>query len=272
MTRKDYGDPYPSDSGDTAPNSPTLNFVETSYKRISPKDHPIGMIQEFDGTIHNEEQFKRPHSGYPAKIITAIDDKQGLGSHLVSFYNGYRVTAYQLNLNEKFSKGEMVSVILQNDRYWILSKGYDKQAPIGWARVVKLIEPGGYDDTAIVQEATGTPGVWLDTEYTVEIYDSFKQNCYLPGEYAQYWYNYETQHGELNGSHGLIRNGKATSTISVDASGTMAIWDKDGNTGEYITVYHDWITNNEIISTDKKMTVKYFTEFEKWLVIDRECE
>lgn len=272
MTRKDYGDQYPSDTGDTAPDSPTLNFEEVNFRRQTVEDQPVGIIANFNSEIQNEEQFQRPHSGYPAKIISEIDSELGIGTHVVSFYNGKRVTAHQLNLNEKYVVGEMVSVITQNDRYWILSKGFDKQAPIGWARIINFVEPGGYDEEAVVQEAMGTPGIWQDTEYTVDVYDAYKQNCYLPGEYAQYWYDYGTQHGEFNGCHGLIRNGKADSTISVDGSGTMSIWDKDGDTGEDITVYHDWITNDEIISANKKMTVKYFSEFEKWLVIDRECE
>jgi len=271
MTRKDYGDPFPSDSTDTAPDAPTLNFAETNFRQVDVRDIPIGIVHEFDGTIINEEQFKRPHSGYPAKIIAEID-AMGLGSHIISFYNGYRVTANQLNLNEKYVVGEMVNVTLQNDRYWILSKGYDKQSPVGWAKIINFLEPGDYDEDAVVQEATATPGIWQDTVFKVPVYDAFKQNCYLPGEFAQYWYNYETQHGELNGSHGLIRNGKADSLISVDGQGVMSIWDQHGDTGENVIVHHTWITNDEIISANKKMTVKYFTEFEQWLVIDRECE
>ena len=66
--------------------------------------------------------------------------------------------------------------------------------------------------------------------------------------------------------------GKADSTISIDSSGTVSLWDAAADTTENVTAYLDWMHNDENVSAGKEVVVTWFPHESKWRITGAECE
>lgn len=66
--------------------------------------------------------------------------------------------------------------------------------------------------------------------------------------------------------------GVSAETIALNGYGNMSVYQGGADTGDDLRVYHDWITNSDIISTGKKMLARFFFDQCHWSAIDRECE
>jgi hypothetical protein len=68
-----------------------------------------------------------------------------------------------------------------------------------------------------------------------------------------------------------LKIGKTDGIISSDASGTVSVWRDGSDTGEDITAWLDWMTDQNI-SADKEVLCAYFNDESKWRIVGAECE
>lgn len=83
----------------------------------------------------------------------------------------------------------------------------------------------------------------------------------------------QTQPGKLPRmlTSAKLKIGKTDGTITPDTSGTVSVWRDGSDTGEDITAWLDWMTDQNI-SADKEVLCAYFNDESKWRIIGAECE
>lgn len=132
---------------------------------------------------------------------------------------------------------------------------------IKWAGLNATLVPGGNASADIGSD-------------TVTIYDLYWRNFGITGENILVQYSTENSRWETVGSHGLIRTGKADSSISPGAGGTVSIW--TGNTisdsGVNVTANYDWAdAGGGTISSGDEVFVTWIPDQERWRVTAKPC-
>lgn len=74
----------------------------------------------------------------------------------------------------------------------------------------------------------------------------------------------------------LIKKAKTIGTIGVGSAGSVEIWENGEKTGKLETAYLNWMHNNEDISDDTQILIKFFQDEAdgegRWVIIGADCE
>jgi hypothetical protein len=267
---RDYGDPNPSDIGDVKPASPTTNFNEGSSRRVGTPDRLAASSYGFDERVDINEQLPSTRHVWAGTILEYLGSNQ----YSVLLQNGKEVTGIDLYdvPGYAFIEAQSVTVIAgqrQGD-FQIVGQKFSVEPTVEHVRLKEVLVPGGHA-LGKIMISLGDAG-WAETDEDVTVYDSFYLNYGLIDEVVPYTYNYSTQTACTVGSTGLIRLGVASGNIIKDASGLVQIYDSVGAVPDAIVeAWLTWMHNNQNVTSGKEVLVRWFTEFERWIIIGREC-
>lgn len=150
MRPKDYGDQYPSDSGDTPPVDPTEGFSEYDYTIESPEDKEIetDLPSDIAPDPGVEQQYEPPVRTYFAVILKLIDPREPeylLNASEIQYWclrqDGKRVAAYVplIDTYERYDIGDDVLIRMDSEHPWdgdgvqhwiIISKAEPLELPV----------------------------------------------------------------------------------------------------------------------------------------------
>lgn len=267
---RDYGDPNPSDAGDVKPAAPTVNFNEGSSRRLGSSDPRAGSTYGFDERVNVDEQFSSARHAWAGTILEYL----GGNNYSVLLQNGKEVTGIDLYdvPGYQFIEAQSVVVIAgqrQGD-FQIVGQKFTVEPTVEHVRLKEVLVPGG-KALGKVMISLGDDG-WAEVDEDVTVYDSFYLNYGLIDEVIPYTYNYSTQTACAVGSSGLIRLGVCVDNITKEASGSIQIYDSAGAVPDCtVTAWLTWMHNNQNLTAGKEVVIRWFTEFEQWIIIGREC-
>jgi len=269
----DYGDQYPSDTGDVKPGSQTQDYQEGNvrlYDRPGLSINPLTNV--FDNSLGYYDPPRTVAPAYVGIIIGFVETVDEIDYYTVLLKSGDEVVAKYFNPGRNsFYEVQTVQVIRGQaaDEYYI-SEPLDRPIEIFKGRLTETLVPGDKASAEVLEHQGGF--AWGLTGDTIDLCDDSYKNFGLTDDEFEYAYNYDTQHAFIIGSQGLIQNGVSDAGITDGGSGSISIYDDSGDTGVNVTAYLDWITNSTAMSVGKKCIVKYYSRHRKWIIIDRECE